>query len=146
MPLTKAKTGTDDLRKLIRDLGKLPADMRRELRPEMRKAGQRALVKARANAAWSSRIPAATKLSVSFAKKRPGAVIRVDKGRAPHARPLENLGRRGSFRHPVFGDRDRWVAQRARPFLFSAAAEAWRAIDADITAAVDRAARRHGFK
>ncbi|WP_068925030.1 HK97 gp10 family phage protein [Planobispora rosea] len=145
MPLNKAKTGTDELRALIRDLGKLPDEMRRELRREMRKAGQAALTQARANAAFSSRIPAATKLSISFAKRRPGVALVVNKNVAPHARVLEHLGRRGSFLHPVFGSKKR-VRQPARPFFFRAAQEAWRAIDADIAQAVDRAARKHGFK
>jgi hypothetical protein len=152
------RNSTDELRRLIRDLGKLPADVRGELRPVMRKAGQQALVKARANASWSTRIPAAIRLSVSFASRRPGVSLVVDRRRAPHGRPFENLGQPGSFRHPVpntrrrglraaaSGDRRRWVSQRARPFLFPAAEDAMQQIDADIGAAVESAARRHGFK
>lgn len=36
---------------------------------------------------------------------------------APEAAPLDNEGKSGTFRHPVFGNRDVWVAQKARPFF-----------------------------
>jgi hypothetical protein len=153
-----ARTATDELRRLVRDLGKLPDDMRRELRPALLVTGQEALARARANASWSKRIPGATRLAVSFAKRRPGVALVVNLRQAPHARALENLGQQGTFRHPVpdtrrrgvraavRGDARLWVSQRARPFLFPAARAEWERIDADIGAAVDAAARRHGFK
>jgi hypothetical protein len=144
--MAKEQSGTDDLRRLVRDLGKLPAEVRKELRPALRKAGTRARTRAQANAKWSRRIPRAIRLQVSFAKRRPGAALSVNKQRAPHARVLENLGKPGSFRHPLFGDRKRWVVQRARPFFFPAAAAEWQHIDRDVAAAVDAAARRHGFR
>jgi len=144
--MPRKRTGTDELRALILDLGKLPDGIRKELRPALRRAGQRALVKARENAAWSTRIPAATRLRVSFAKRRPGVALVVNLRRAPHARPLENLGKQGTFRHPVFGNRNRWVSQPARPFLFPAARDTWQRVDADVRAAVDAAARKHGFR
>ncbi|MFD0885757.1 HK97 gp10 family phage protein [Streptosporangium algeriense] len=143
--MAKQQSGTDDLRRLVRDLGKLPAEVRKELRPTLRKAGVRARTRAKGNASWSRRIPGAIRLQVSFAKRRPGVALRVDQQRAPHARALENLGKPGFFRHPFFGDREQWVSQRARPFLFSAAQEEWRSINADIAAAVFTAARKHGF-
>ncbi|MBB2914857.1 hypothetical protein FHS43_006169 [Streptosporangium becharense] len=139
-------TGADDLRGLIRDLGKLPDAVRKELRPALRRAGTRARTRAQGNASWSRRIPRAIRLQVSFAKRRPGVALSVNKNLAPHARPLENLGKPGSFRHPMFGDRKRWVTQRARPFFFPAAAAEWQQIDRDVAAAVDAAARRHGFR
>ncbi|MEU1736462.1 HK97 gp10 family phage protein [Streptosporangium sp. NPDC020145] len=144
--MAKQQSGTDDLRRLVRDLGKLPAEVRKELRPVLRKAGTRARTRAKANASWSRRIPGAIRLSVSFTKRRPGVALRVDGRRAPNARPLENLGKQGTFRHPLFGDRERWVSQRARPFLFSAAQAEWRPINAEIAAAVSTAARKHGFR
>ncbi|MDH2429318.1 HK97 gp10 family phage protein [Sphaerisporangium sp. TRM90804] len=144
--MAQPRTGTDDLRSLIRSLGKLPDDMRKELRPVLRKAGQEALTQARANASWSTRIPKATKLSVSFAKRRPGIALTVNAARAPHARALENLGAPGFFRHPLFGNRRRWVRQKTRPFLWPAARAQLSQVDSDIAAAVDVAARKHGFK
>jgi hypothetical protein len=144
--MAKKDLGVDELRRLIRDLEKLPDEMRVELRREMRAAGQQALTKARENASWSSRIPAATRLQISFAKRRPGVALVVDKNRAPHGRALEHLGAPGTFRHPLFGNRKKWVRQKAKPFVFPAAREVFERMDADIAAAVDRAARKHGFK
>lgn len=144
--MAKEQSGTDDLRRLVRDLGKLPAEVRKELRPRLRKAGTRARTRARGNASWSRRIPGAIRFQVSFAKRRPGIALSVDRRRAPHARVLENLGKSGMIRHPFFGDRKRWVSQPAKPFLFSAAQAEWRSIDSDIAAAVDATARKHGFR
>ncbi|MEV0993417.1 HK97 gp10 family phage protein [Nonomuraea sp. NPDC050202] len=140
-----ARTSTDELRRLIRDLNGLPADMRRELRPAMRKAGEHGLVRARAKAAYSQRIPPAIRLSTSFSARRPGVTLVGDLRKAPHIRALENLGQPGTFRHPVPRAR-RWVNQRARPSMWPAAQEAMAQIDADIGAAVEVAARKHGFK
>ncbi|MEV0149106.1 MULTISPECIES: HK97 gp10 family phage protein [unclassified Nonomuraea] len=144
--LTVPRNNTDDLRKLIRDVGKLPDAIRRELRPALRLAGQKALIKARADASWSTRIPGAIRLSVSFSRRRPGVALVVNKARAPHARAYENLGTPGAFRHPVFGNRRRWVRQQARPFLFPAARASMAQIDTDIGVAVEAAARKHGFR
>lgn len=71
-----------------------------------------------ARASWSSRIPRAITTRTSFAR---GSVeLRVRSGQAPHARPYEGIGTRGSFRHPVFHDGfdGPWVTQATRPFFF----------------------------
>ncbi|MDF5755820.1 HK97 gp10 family phage protein [Spongiactinospora sp. TRM90649] len=138
--------GVAELRKLIGEVGGLPADIRRELRPMLKVAGQKALTDARANASWSKRIPRATRLSVSFSKRRAGIALQTNKNRAPHARPHEHQGRGGYFRHPVMGNRRNWVRQKARPFLWPAAAPLMRGIDEQIGQAADEAARKLGFK
>lgn len=138
--------GIAELRKFIGEAGKLPADVRRELRPRLKKTGEQALADARTNARWSKRIPRATRLSVSFSKRRAGVTLQTNKTRAPHARPLERLGRPGFFRRPVYGNRRVWVRQKARPYMWPAAQPLMRGIDAQIGAAVDEAARKHGFK
>jgi hypothetical protein len=132
------------LQALIRDLGAIPPDLKRELRPGLRKAAQPALTRIRSNASWSSRIPGATKLSTSFGN-RPGVTIRIDSKAAPHARPIEHDGEPGTFRHPVYGNREVWRPQQARPFFYrgvEATADQIRNAVADL---VDGAARRHGF-
>ncbi|MEV4059725.1 HK97 gp10 family phage protein [Nonomuraea dietziae] len=141
----QAGKGSDDLRRLIRGVGKLPDDIRTELRPALRKAGQGALLRAQINASWSTRIPSAIRLQVSLTGKRPGVALVVDQRKAPHGRALENLGQQGTIRHPVFGRRDVWVRQRARPYLFRAAQAEMERMDTDIGAAVEAAARKHGF-
>lgn len=143
--MAREGTGTADLRKLIRTVGKLPKDAQKDLRKPLRAAGRKAQLKARFKAKWSKRIPGAIGLRVSFARRRPGVSLVVNRKKAPHARAYENLGRRGTFRHPAFGSRWRWVSQRSRPFLFPAALEAFEQMDADIGQAVDAVARKHGL-
>lgn len=139
--------GTDELRRFIRSFeGGFPADIRKELRRPLRKAGQKAQALARDNAAWSTRIPAAIRLKISFTTRRPGVILEVDRRKAEHGRVLENLGKPGTIRHPVYGNRRVWVRQAARPYLFPAAKAAMEQMDADIAAAVDLAARKHGFR
>lgn len=108
---------------LAQQLGKVPIELRRELRPKLR-AGADAIVRdMKARASYSTRIPGAIRTTVSFAARGGGVKIRVDSNRAPHARVLErgNLGgRHDTFRHPVFGDTDVWVSQPTRPFFFPA--------------------------
>lgn len=135
----------DEIRRLIDDMGKIPKDLKVKLRPELRAAGQIVRDRARFNAAWSKKIPPATRVSVGFTKRNPGVSVQVGKNRAPNARPFEHGGREGSFRHPVFGHRDRWVSQKARPFLYKAAAEEAPEAERRIAAAVDKVTRDAGF-
>lgn len=109
------------IRALVGSLGDMPAEVRANLRKELRVVGQSALSKARSNASWSSRIPPAISVRVSTRGDKAGVYLRVDAARAPHARPYEGIGSRGAtFRHPVFGDRDAWVTQATRPYLVPA--------------------------
>lgn len=108
------------VRKLAREMGSIPLELRRELRPRLRVAGEKVRQDVQQGASFSGRIPGAVRMTVAFGSKTGGVRIFVDAKKAPHARVLENLGRSGSFRHPVFGDRDNWVAQPARPFFFAA--------------------------
>lgn len=109
------------IKMLARELGQVPIELRRELRPRIRAGSDEIVRDMRARASYSSRIPGAIRSTVSFASRSGGVTIRVDARRAPHARPLEGASTRGStFRHPVFGNRDVWVSQATRPFFFPA--------------------------
>ncbi|MDH2425786.1 hypothetical protein [Sphaerisporangium sp. TRM90804] len=114
--------GNQELRKLVVDFGKMPPALRKELRPALQRGAQPILAQSRANSAWSTRIPQATRISPRFAKRRGGIVIVVSSRRAPHARPYENLGDPGTFRHPVFGPSRRrdMVFGRELPGAFKA--------------------------
>ena len=107
----------DDVERFVRHFGKVPQDIKREIRPALRAAGRIVADDAKRRAAWSTRIPKATRVSVSFAQRRPGVSVVVNRKKAPHARPFEHGGRPGRFRHPVYGNRRVWVPQTARPFL-----------------------------
>lgn len=125
------------LRLLVTELGQMPAEIRTGLRVGFRKAGQAVLADARSNAAWSSRIPGAMSLRTSTKADSAGVFIRVDASKAPHARPYEGFSNRGdSFRHPVFGNREVWVAQSTRPFLYPAAVAGRAAVMAAAQSAV----------
>jgi hypothetical protein len=101
---------TSSFNKFARDLRKVDRTLASRLGKELKQAGEIVAVQARANASWSSRIPKSIKV------QRRGAVIRIV-AKAEDARVFEHRGVPGTFRHPVFGHRDRWVAQGARPFL-----------------------------
>jgi len=137
--------GNQELRKLVRDFGKLPAELRKELRPALKRGAQPILTQARSNASWSTRIPKATRISTKFQGRRGGVVIAVSAKRAPHARPYEGIS--GSpFRHPVYGHRDRpGVAQAARPFLFRAVEAKGGEVTKELAKTVIEVGRKHGW-
>ncbi|MGH3679089.1 MAG: hypothetical protein ACRDT2_02000 [Natronosporangium sp.] len=136
----------DDIAKLIKDLKNLPKEMKRQLRKDIRKAAMPALRKAKSKASFSRRIPGATRIATRFTSRNPGVRLETNARRAPHAKPLENQGREGHFRHPLFGDRRHWVIQNARPYLWPAVKETQGQIVADIDKAVLKAARKAGFR
>lgn len=109
---------------LARELGNVPAELRRELRPKLRASAQSIVDDMKGRASFSSRIPGAIRMTVSFSGRGSGGGVRiaVNSKIAPHARLLErgnDGGRSGSFRHPVYGT-DTWVSQPTRPFFFPA--------------------------
>ncbi|MGW4426430.1 HK97 gp10 family phage protein [Streptosporangium sp. NPDC004631] len=136
-----------EIQRLIADLRRVPSELRAELRPAVQRAAREVLAEARSRASWSSRIPGAMRVSVRFTGPAAGASVIVSATRAPHARPYEGLTTRGGdFRHPVFGNRDRWVPQAARPFLFPAARATREQVVREIDQAVERVLRRTGWR
>ena len=123
----------------------LPRSLRKQLRPALRRATSPIVADAKRRASWSTRIPAAIRASTSFASRKPRVSIVVDHRQAPHARPFENLGQPGIFRHPVYGNYEAWVGQKARPFLFPAVFSHVDEVQAAIDRAVNDAAAQHGF-
>lgn len=137
----------NDLADLIADLGgKMPKEIKAQIRPLLRKTGQGALLAVRGNAAWSTKIPRATRLQISLAGKRPGVAIVTQRTKAEGARPLEHQGKPGRVRHPLFGNRKKWVVQPARPFMTQEAPK-WQAeVRKGIGDAIDQVARRNEFR
>lgn len=151
-PLGRTSSGggvhiTSTVRELVAELGRVPVELRRELRPRLLAAIRPVQSEARANASWSRRIPDAIGITVRYGARSGGVLLRVNAAKAPHARPFEGLASGGrTFRHPVFGrEREIWVSQQARPFLMPAVREgrphAVRAVREAITAT----ARAHGW-
>lgn len=141
-----ADATSDDIRRLVNDLRKIGDGVGRNLGKEFKKAAGPVAAQAKANASWSTRIPGAITAGVSSSRRYPGAQIKVSKDKAPHARLYEWPGRGGSFRHPVFGDRDVWVAQEGRPFIRPAVRAKGNEFIKACDRAVDQTARAHGFR
>jgi hypothetical protein len=142
-----------DMTQLSRDLKdmdrKFAASLRKNIRAAVAESGTLILDSVRRSASWSTRIPNATKLSFAFSTKNAGAVIRVSKKDAPHGRPYEmgsNGAPNGVIVHPLFGNKNKIVVQRTRPFFFSAIDKNNPALTAKIVAAVDRVVAESGYK
>lgn len=126
-----------------KQLQNVPVELRKELRPRIRNAAGTLQKQIQANASWSTRIPAATKVRVGFGSRNPGVTVFVDAEAAPHARPLEfgSQGRSNVNRHPVFG-RDIWVDQDARPFFMPAVQQVEQSVVSEIQSAIDAVLQR----
>ncbi len=137
--------GVDPMVVIARDMRALPGEARRAVRPALRKAGQVVATEAKVNASWSSRIPGTINVVTSFRLNREGVTVKAGGAGAPHARPYENLGEPGTFRHPVYGNREVWVTQAARPFLFPAARASEGTVTAMMAETMDDVAQSLGF-
>lgn len=124
----------------------IPKGLRKQLRPALKEATSPIVADAKRRAAWSTRIPAAIRSSPRLTQRKAQVRIVVDAKKAPHARAYENLGEPGTFRHPVFGNYENWVTQKARPFLFPAVFSHVDGVQAAIDRAVNTVATEHGFR
>lgn len=137
-------TAGDPTYVVAEDMRALPRELRKEMRPKLRKAGEVVVRDARARARWSTRIPGTIRIRTSFRVHRESVEVIAGGKRAPHARPYEGLSR-DPFRHPLFGNREAWVSQPARPFLLPAAKAKRGEVDAAIKEAFDAAPKGIGF-
>jgi len=145
----------EDNGELTREIGRLgprlrqiPDDLRTATRTAIRTAATPLAARARQNAAWSTRIPRAIRVGTSFAGKNAGVTLRVALRTAPHGRAYEDLSgasRNGTFRHPVFGHRDRWVTQKTRPFIGPAVSAGRDQTLRDVDEAITTVLARAGF-
>lgn len=131
---------------LAKDLHKMPPATVKQLRKTFVDAGQPMLADARSRAGWSTRIPGAISVSTTATETRLSVQLRVSAKQAPHGRPYEGLGQGGKFRHPVFGNRDRWVTQATRPYALPAVKDASDKVIPAINNAYESAARECGFR
>ena len=135
------------LRLLARDLRRLGPAVVQELNKGLRMYAEDLAQQAKQRARGMPRVgPGPDRLWNSIRVKGATGSIRVVGGGsgAPEFAPIDNGGRPGSFRHPVFGNRAVWVSQRAYPILEPSADEL-RAADKIALDAIDRALRRTGF-
>lgn len=118
----------------------------KELRTGLKKAAEPARQRVKANAPSPRIASAIGPARVSFAAKGASVRIVANAKKAPHARPLENRGKPGTFRHPLFGDRKHWVKQQARPFFFSGVRQADPEISREMQKVVDEVTRKLKFR
>jgi hypothetical protein len=131
---------------IARDMRALPEETRKAVRPKIRKAGEIVAGDAKQRADWSSRIPGTVRVRTSFQADREKVQVVAGGAGAPHARPYEGIATQGdSFRHPVHGNREVWVSQDKRPFIFPAAEAKGEEVTGLIRAALDDAAQGIGF-
>jgi hypothetical protein len=136
----------DEIRKLVKDLGKIPPELRKALRPALKEAAEPIAADARGRASWSTRIPRAIGVSMHLSKRDPGVSLRVRRSVAPHGRAYEGITGASHFIHPVHGHRDREVAEETRPYLAPAVAAASDEVVDAVAQTVDRVAREQGFR
>jgi hypothetical protein len=143
-----------ELRKLVADLKALEGGKKQvtALRKNLQAAAAPMKRQVQANASWSSRIPGAVGVLVRFTAKKVGVSVFISRKKAPHARPIENGGKQGVFRHPVFGQTKRrgryyvTAEQPARPFFFNEMARHMPEVERACLDAIDTAARDAGFR
>lgn len=121
-PVRLTTYGAAEFIALAEGFREVPDELRKHVAHRLRPVGEITVAAVRRNASWSSRIPGAVSLRIAFRGKDPGLIITVDRHKAPHARPYEGF-MASSFRHPVFGDRDTWVTQDVRRFVWPAVQE-----------------------
>ena len=139
-------TASYQFSQLARDLYRMPPAIKRQLRRKFEQAGQAALSDAKSRASWSHRIPAAISGKPQLSTDTVGYTLRASVASAPHARVYEGMGQGGSFRHPVYGHRDRWVTAATRPYLWPAVRGRVNDITAAANDALENAARECGFR
>ena len=150
----RVKIDEGDLRKLAADLKELEGGRKQvaSLRKSLKAAADPMKRQVQANASWSKRIPGAVGVQVRFTAKKVGVSVFVSRTKAPHARPIENDGKEGTFLHPVFGRTKRrgsryvTAKQKARPFFFKEMEGHMPEVEQAALKAIDDAARGAGFR
>ncbi len=108
---------TKSLTKLVKNLQETEPGIRKSVNTALREGAELVAIEARLISSWSSRIPG----SIRVAGAGTRVLVKAGGAKAPHAAPFEHHGQPGTFRHPVYGNRQVWVSQKARPFLLPAA-------------------------
>ncbi len=124
-------TGVAELRRALREF--TPA-VRKSFDRRLKDIARSAADDARARASWSKKIPP----GITSGATNRGPYIRY-RGTAPTIGRLDEL--RAAWRHPLFGDRMHWYAQRGRKFLQPAAEAKGEVLERDMWAAVEDAKR-----
>lgn len=123
-------------RQVIKQLGKVDKEAKKEIRTALRADLAPIVAQARANAGWSTRIPAAIVPKVSARD----VAVRVNSKKAPHGKVYEFGGR-----HPVFGNRAVWVPVAAKPYVRPAVNANRTKVRLSMGVAIAKANKKAGF-
>jgi hypothetical protein len=137
-PVQVQVSGLPELRRALRAFS---PSVDKSFRKRLRAVAVVVAADAKGRASWSRRIPR----SITPGVTAKGAQITVRGAIAPHGPLYEGDGRRGSFRHPFFGNRDRWYQQTTRPFVRPAVEARAAYISEEGVAAVEQAQREVGL-
>lgn len=142
------KLPSEAIGQLASDLYKMGIAGRRNLQGRMAALAGPLLADAQSRASWSHRIPGAmsVKGTTDTTRGRVGVQLRVSVAAAPHARAYEGLTGGNSFRHPLYGNREHWFTQRARPYAMPAVLAKGDAVGKALLDAFEAAAREAGFR
>ncbi len=145
-PAVGAVLDAESYRQVQRGIRELDREAQKQLNAHLRAEARAVASTAKSNASWSSRIPGSIGVSVTARR----VAVKARSAKAPHARPFEGRSRgtlpRASFRHPVFGDREKWVEQSTRPFLQPAVQQHEQSFFSGAVAAIDDAASGLGWR
>jgi hypothetical protein len=135
---------------VIKAIKKWEPEVRKQLRKELRASGEMIAAGSRLLAgAHSKTIPATIKTRTRIQSRQVIVEIRAGSAEVPIA-GLSELGNkggsksqasagRGTFRHPVWGDRGKWVNQDMHPFLAPVIKLRTPAVTMRVSAAVNQA-------
>lgn len=146
--MTDVVIDTKEMKELAVALKAVSAESVKAFYDSLKVGGEIVAAQARQNAnAFPREYGGTTRIADSIVVKRRAGRVRVQAGgtSAPEAAPLEAGGLGGTFRHPVFGDRENWVSQKAHPYLVPAALTEEPKVVAIVNEAVVAAFRRLGF-
>lgn len=123
--------GFVELGRALRDAGN--KDLNKRLRKGIREAGKPIIAAQRRNvrglagapSEWKTSASRRTRIAINNrSKKRAGIRILTTPARGSEGGPFARYMNRGKWRHPVFGDRERWVTQTVSKGWFDGPAEA----------------------
>lgn len=147
----EAKLDPADLSALMRAAKEAEGTVQIELRRGIKAAAKPVVDRTKERASFSTRIPGAVKVQTRFPAKGASVTVTVDSKRAPHAAPINNQGREGTFRHPVYPDPTKersewnWAPQQAHPFFPRTANDVPAQVETEMLRVMDEIAHKLGF-
>lgn len=117
MPNDSVMIDLSSFRKCADDFRRAEPALAMKLRSNLKAVGELVAADARQRAGFSSRIPSRIRTRGSRSGGIRIYVLPIAGKHKGEERAYEHKGRAGQFRHPVFGNKQNWVGQQARPFL-----------------------------